>query len=462
MIMDEEKPLLADVVCEGLVIGTILNNENSLAEAVGALNESSFTVWKHLALWRIIKSLYSKGNKVDIISVSEALAKDPKAHGLKIDEVLEASNHCVVGGGLHEYIARLQELEQRRRMRSVGIHIQQLSNDELTPINEALVQAREMIDRSLCGNNDGITTLSETKKAMLADMEANIHGRTQKGTPTGFAAIDSKGGLHDTDLVVIAGCTSQGKTSLATAITLNAIRSGRKVAFYSLEMPSVQLTARITAMCSGVSASTILYGKPTAEEQKRIKAALESLSSEHLLFDDSSTSSIDKILASIRRMKMKYGIDGAVVDYLQILNVNMKTANKEQQMADVARRLKNLAKDLHIWVIALSQLNRDRDNPEPSIDRLRDSGQIAEAADVVMLVHRPEYYGKVLLPSAFGSDRSSHNKAIINVAKGRNIGTFKFVCDFYPETTLFADEHGTKNPVISVQQGDGLEDDAPF
>jgi replicative DNA helicase len=115
----------------------------------------------------------------------------------------------------------------------------------------------------------------------------------------------------------------------------------------------------------------------------------------------------------------------------------MKGTSKDQQMADVARRLKNLAKELQIWVIALSQLNRDRDNPEPSIDRLRDSGQIAEAADTVILVYRPEYYGKNF-PKPF-HDMSTHNTALIDVCKGRNTGTMKFVCRFIPELTLFLD-----------------------
>lgn len=136
-------------------------------------------------------------------------------------------------------------------------------------------------------------------------------------------------------------------------------------------------------------------------------------------------------------MKRKYDIDGAAVDYLQILKVNMKGANKEQQMGDVARRLKNLAKELDIWIIALSQLNRDKDNPVPSIARLRDSGQIAEAADMVMLIYRPEVKGKSY-PGEF-SHVDTKSTAMIDVAKGRNIGIMKFICKFDAPTTHFYD-----------------------
>lgn len=203
-------------------------------------------------------------------------------------------------------------------------------------------------------------------------------------------------------------------------------------------MTGEQLTARIVSMQSGVSASTMTYGKPSVSDRERIKTAVDILQKDNLIFDDRSTSNIDNILGSIRRMKIRYNIDGAVIDYLQILNVNMKsTVNKEQQMADVARRLKNLAKELQIWIIALSQLNRDRDNPEPTIDRLRDSGQIAEAADTVMLVYRPEYYGRKF-PKPFET-KETHNAALIDVCKGRNTGTMKFICRFVPELTLFLD-----------------------
>lgn len=132
---------------------------------------------------------------------------------------------------------------------------------------------------------------------------------------------------------------------------------------------------------------------------------------------------------------MKHDIDGAIIDYLQILNVNMKNGSKEQQMADAARRLKNLAKDLDIWIIALSQLNRDNQNPVPSLNRLRDSGQIAEAADIVMFVYRPEVYNKNY-PIPY-QNFSTKGTALIDVAKGRNIGMLNFIAGFDKNKTLF-------------------------
>ena len=253
------------------------------------------------------------------------------------------------------------------------------------------------------------------------------------GCPTGFGEFDRRsGGLQTSDLIIIAADTSSGKTSLAIKIAMNA---NCPIAFYSLEMKKEQIAARMIAIESGVAANDILYSRLGESQITAIDKGVSKLCDKAVYFDDKSTSNIESILASIRSLKIKYGIKGAILDYLQILNVNMKGANKEQQMGDVSRRLKNIAKDLDIWIIALSQLSRDRDNPMPSLGRLRDSGQIAEAADTVMLIYRPEIYGKTY-PEPF-RNVSVTNTAMIDVAKGRNIGLMKFIVGFDKPTTNF-------------------------
>lgn len=261
--------------------------------------------------------------------------------------------------------------------------------------------------------------------------------------------------MQKSDLIIIAGETSQGKTSLAVSIMRNAACLGTKIAMYSMEMKKEQITARILSMESGVPANEIMYSRLSESQLQSVDKGIGKVSGKGIYFDDRSTSNIDTILSSIRYMKLKFGIDGAIVDYLQILNVNMKGANKEQQMGDVARRLKNLAKELDIWIIALSQLNRDNMNPVPSLARLRDSGQIAEAADVVMLVYRPEVKGKSY-PGDFSSV-DTRGTAMIDIAKGRNIGLLKFICGFNACTTCFYELESV--PVLSYNISN--EEDGP-
>jgi len=194
------------------------------------------------------------------------------------------------------------------------------------------------------------------------------------------------------------------------------------------------------SMASGIPSSEILYSKLDDMKILQVDKGVGKIYDKPVYFDDRSTSNIETILASIRMMKIKYGIKGAVVDYLQILNVNMKGTSKEQQMGDVARRLKNIAKELDIWVIALSQLNRNAENYKPTIARLRDSGQIAEAADMVILICRPEAYGEdKRYPYDGFQGYETKGTAMIDVAKGRNIGMMRFLVGFHAKTTNFYD-----------------------
>ena len=222
-------------------------------------------------------------------------------------------------------------------------------------------------------------------------------------------------------------------------------------------MKKEQITARILSMESGVPANEIMYSRLSESQLQSVDKGIGKISGKGIYFDDRSTSNIDTILSSIRHMKLKFGIDGAIVDYLQILNVNMKGANKEQQMGDVARRLKNLAKELDIWIIALSQLNRDTMNPVPSLARLRDSGQIAEAADIVVLVYRPEVKNNCY-PDEF-ANVSTIGTAMIDIAKGRNIGLLKFICGFNALTTCFYD---LETVPLGLNSSNTDSDDDPF
>lgn len=442
--------LCADTNCERLVIGRLLTYSAFINDVLDIFTDETFTDLRCREVWRYAKEIATAGDQVDIVSVTMKAMSDKKAR-LTAEDIVEFSNKVILGDA-NDSVARLHDLEVRRKLKAVGLQIQALSQDETLPVEEVLNNSREMIEHSIENGREGTQTLALTLQSVEQDINERLQGKVKIGSLTGFNEIDNRGGLHGSDLIIIAADTSQGKTSLALAITRNTIQTGERVAFYSMEMQAKQLTERLLSMESGVQASTIRNGKPSDYDIGKLKAAAGRLNAENLYFDDKSTSSADHIISSIRRMKIKHGISGAVVDYLQILNVNTKTKQtKEQLMGEIARRLKNLAKELDIWIIALSQINRDRENPEPSLSRLRDSGQIAEAADVVMLIYRPEYYGRKF-PKPF-QDKDTHNAALIDVAKGRNTGIYKFLCGFAPETTLFYD---------TEVQGAQQQEDEPF
>ena len=426
-----------DEECEKYVLGTAMMKVNALSEIREFITDDSFYVSKHKAIWKAITALDDKGTAPDIITVLGELQSQGYTDMTPAD-IAEIGGKTIIGSAMPHAI-RLRDLYVRRQMWTIGHKLVNAGSTEIDSIDDVREMLRDGVDGLFSQSDESIFTLEEVAKMLYELVSKNLNGQgVIVGTPTGFKRLDEKGGLHKSDLVIVAGESSQGKTSFATSMVLQALQKGSKVAFYSMEMTKVQITARMAAMMSGVSSSDLLYSTSLNPDQlSRFDSALSLMTNYSLYFDDKSTSNLEGILNSIRSLKIKHDIDGVVVDYLQILNVNSKNNNKEQAMADAARKLKNLAKDLDIWIIALSQLNRDNQNPQPNLNRLRDSGQIAEAADIVLFVYRPEYYGRSF-PEPFENE-STKGKAMIDIAKGRNIGTMRFLVRFEPHLTLFSD-----------------------
>lgn len=428
--------MISDVKSERLVIGTLLSYPSQLPGAREYLTPDCFTDPKLQEIYILMTEIADKGEPVNILTLTRALT-GRQAH-LSPTDIVEVSLSVLTSSVDYE-VKVLYELNLRRKLGFIGQEFINASESMVEPLDEILNSARDRLTGIYRKSTGGIRTLKDVVVELRGIIDRNLAGEKVDGTPTGFSVIDEDGGLHESDLVVIAGATSQGKTSFALSMVLNASCLGSRVAFYSLEMTSKQLSARMVAMKSLVSSKDILYTPLPQVDLKKVDKGIGNLPLDNMFFDDKSTNNIDSIIASIRVMKIKYDINGAVIDYLQILSVTAgRDGNNELFLGEVARRLKNLAKELGIWIIALSQLRRDNDNPVPSIDKLRGSGQIAEAADMVMLVYRPEVYGKYY-PKPY-ENRETHNTAMIDIAKSRNIGTKKFLCTFIPEITMFTDE----------------------
>lgn len=434
--MKKDQILPHDLDVERLVLGTLMTERNALSEVREILNEDCFYDNFHRDIFKSILSIADRGERPDLVSVANELRKTST-------EVDMYRLSCVsenITFDIYQHAALLHDKEKRRRFWEIGQYLTQNAFSETEDIVDVLAGANDMLAGVLSSSVSSVSTMPDAIKGVYNQIEKNCLNTAElTGTPTGLYEYDKKsGGLQRSDLIIIAAETSQGKTSLALTISMNAALKGARLAIYSMEMKKEQLAARMMAMQSGIPANEILYSRMMPWQFEKLDKSIASIYDVGILFDDRSTSNIDIIIASIRSMVTKYKIEGAVIDYLQILNVNMKGTNKEQQMGEVARRLKNLAKELDIWIIALSQLNRDAVNPVPNLNRLRDSGQIAEAADVVLLIYRPEYYNKAY-PEPF-QDKITDGTALLDVAKGRNTGLLKFICYFDKRTTLFSDE----------------------
>lgn len=446
---------LRDRDTEKLVLGTIITERDALEQVRELLDEECFYIPFHKEVYRAILQVTSIGERAEMIPVKNKLV----SNGVKFDLVEYMRIASCQTFDLYQYAARLHDLSIRRKFYSIGHYLVSNSCNESEDILDVTNSVTDKLSSLFKSSSSTISTIQEGLENVYHLINENLSGnKPMTGTTTGFEKIDSKsGGLQKSDLIIIAGETSQGKTSLAVSIMRNAVYSGAKIAMYSMEMKKEQITARILSMESGVPANQIMYSRLTDSQIQAIDKGIGKVSGKGIYFDDRSTSNIDTIISSIRYMKLKFDIDGAIIDYLQILNVNMKGANKEQQMGDVARRLKNLAKELDIWIIALSQLNRDVMNPVPSLARLRDSGQIAEAADVVILIYRPEV-NKKPYPNEF-SNVDTRGTAMIDIAKGRNIGLLRFICGFNAATTCF---YNLDSVPLSGSKSPDVEDENPF
>lgn len=459
----QNQPLVNDPKAEQYVIGSLLVDPTAYTLVSQYLDEDCFYEPMCRDIWKAVDNMGKQGMPIDVISVSAELNK-LKSNVTALD-LMNISAQIASSAHVEYHAIRLQDLGRRRKLWVVGQQLSKVGLSEEILTADAHQEAIESIG-GVFEKADGVFTLNDAMNSLNEIMVKNATvGGVTTGTKTGMERFDEKGGLQKSDLIIVAGETSQGKTSLALCMTRHAIENGAKVAFYSMEMTKEQLTARLLSAKTNIPANNILYsGSLAPSEIRMIDDARGKLPGENLFFDDKSTSNIDSILLSIRMLKMQKDIDGAVVDYLQILNVNSRSTSfsREQAMGDAARRFKNLAKELNIWIIALSQLSRDSNCPEPNLNRLRDSGQIGEAADVVILVYRAEYYNRAY-PAPFDNkdDYPTDGTAMIDVAKGRNIGTFKFFMGFNKNTTNFF-KTNLINEDVQVPFEKPEEADAPF
>ena len=287
-------------------------------------------------------------------------------------------------------------------------------------------------------SKDGIVDVSQQLNGLLKSIEHKMNNKGLNGITTGFESLDKfTGGWQETDLVIVGGASSMGKTSLALAFAFNSAFFGKTpTCLFSYEMSSQQLLSRLVSSDSGIDNKWILKGTLDQTELSKIHESVARIERVPLYVDECSSSSLKYLLNRIRQYVITKKVKLFMVDYLQLVSNDKKGRSREQEVSEVARALKNIAKELNITIIALSQLNRgvgQRSESRPTIADLRESGEIEQAADVVVLVYRPEYYGI----TQDDKGNSTDGLAEIIFAKGRNIGTGVLGLKFQRELTKF-------------------------
>lgn len=417
------------------VLTCILNNNNNFFSVGKMLSENLFYDTKNKNLFKMIQKGISDGKTVDLMYVVTETAKSTAKNIYTVSDLMSMFTGYISDALFGQYVEELIELSRRRSLWILGQKLIRLGVDMTYSYDDAMKEIESVMDKD--GEADtGVISLKDANTKMMQRVRDNITGVSDSFIPTGFSYIDSRGGFQTSDFNVIAADTSSGKTSLATNIAVNAAKAGKPVMCYSMEMMAEQVAARINATISKVSSSLIQYKKLYESQFNDVQKAVNETNDLPIYFDDRSTTSAEAIFTSMRANSKKYGIKMFIIDYLQILS-SIKSVNDQQNfLGEVSRKLKNLAKKLNVNVTVLSQLSRNNQDPMPTLDRLRASGQIAEASDTVLLIWRPSLYGKT---SYKGSNAPVDGTAEIIIAKGRNVGTGSFIVGFDPSTTNFYD-----------------------
>lgn len=428
--------LLHNNAVEQAILGTILQYEGGPMEHIcQQITKAMFYQPQHSLIYGLMVEIYERGEKVDLpaVSVEYVKTKEGALNPSYTMELINYQNLALLDKNIHDLV----DMYQRRQLRNIGLQLSEVGVSWERDTDEAKQAAVEAIKHLDDNPDSSISSFADALKEVDETINTNASGIAKHGISTGFRSIDAKGGFQPSDLVVIAAESSQGKTSFAMDIAVNAAKSGTPVGVYSLEMKQAQLAARVVSADTGINSRLIMNERLNPNELKRIDEAFGRLYNLPIYFDDSSTISVSKIYSSIRMLVRRKGIKLAVIDYLQILSTNQKTANIETFYGEVSRKLKNLAKELNICIVLLSQLSRSYDSPEPTLSRLRGSGQINEAADMTFLLYRPEVYGKQYTGEYCKTP--TKGTALVQCAKGRNVGLFSFICGFNAESTHFHD-----------------------
>jgi len=404
--------LPSNLAAEQALIGSVMY-DNAALEGAEGVSRSHFHEPLHGRLWEAMTRKIAAGGLAEPVTLADEFRADDAFIGL---------------GG----IAYLADLIDRAPPARVTPSLAATVVD-VALVRSLAVTAREIEATALSGET-GRNTLEAAEKALYAIAEAGegqqgfaplkdaLEGALQiaeaayqrkgglAGLSTGLIDLDQRlGGLVPSNLIILAGRPSMGKTSLATNIAFNATKAGKRVGFFSLEMSRDELGLRLLADVAGVSSDRVRKGLAESHEMVRLREAREEIANLPLQIDETGAISLARLTARARRLQRKHGLDLIIIDYLQLITMGGKTDNRTVEVGAIAAGLKALAKDLKVPVLALSQLSRkveERPDKRPQLADLRESGSIEQDADVVMFVYRESYYLARTQPE--GNDQIKH------------------------------------------------------
>ncbi|MAY23089.1 MAG: replicative DNA helicase [Flavobacteriaceae bacterium] len=387
---------------EEVVLGAMMIDKKGVDEVIDILHPEVFYKEAHQFVFEAIYTLFQNSEPIDLLTVSSQLKKEKKLDVIGGEFYLIQLTQKVSSSAHIEFHARiiLQKYIQRSLIK-ISTEIIEESYDEGTDVFDLLDTAEAKLYEVTQGN---LKRSSETAQSLVIQAKKRIEEIANKeglsGIPTGFTQVDKlTSGWQPSDLVIIAARPGMGKTALTLSMARNmAVEYNIPVAFFSLEMSSVQLITRLISSETGLSSEKLRTGNLEKHEWEQLNVKVKDLEKAPLYIDDTPSLSIFDLRAKARRLASQHGIKLIMIDYLQLMTAggSQKGGNREQEISTISRNLKALAKELNVPVIALSQLSRAVEtrggSKRPLLSDLRESGAIEQDADIVSFIYRPEYY----------------------------------------------------------------------
>jgi replicative DNA helicase len=410
---------------EEAVLGAIMLEKEAVITALDILKPESFYRESHQKIFKTISDLNAKEFPVDLYTVTEELRAHNELDSVGGPVYLTQLTSKVVSAANIDYHARIvaQKYIQRELIR-VSTEIQNRSFDDTYDVTELLDFSENALFQIAEGNiKREVAPINIVIKEAIHEIEeAGKREDALVGTPSGFTKLDRlTSGWQKAELVIIAARPSMGKTAFALSMARNmAVDHSRSVAIFSCEMSSIQLVNRLIVAETDIPGDKIKNGRLNEEEWKQLDTRIKKLVQAPIFIDDTPAISIFELRAKCRRLKAQHKLDIVIVDYLQLMSGPENAGSREQEVSNISRSLKSIAKELDVPILALSQLNRSVEmrggSKRPLLSDLRESGAIEQDADMVVFIHRQEKFGIL----AFEDGSSTKGIAEIILAKNRN------------------------------------------
>ncbi len=423
---------------EKSVLGALMQDGNALIEALELLKEDDFYHPQHAAIFEAMRALNAQSRAVDLVTMDTELSRTGHLDGIGGTEYLvDLLNFVPTTANVRHYIDIVLEKSTLRKLIAAASEISQNCYQQQLEMQDILVHAEKSIFDIVMKRTGSqrLTHISEVMKLTYRKMEELARSKgAVSGVPTGFTLLDNLlTGLHGGELILIGARPSMGKTSFAINLAVHAGLKGKSVAIFSLEMPNEQIAMRILCCEARVNMQKVRSGTLEDKEWTKLAMAIAPLSQAPIYLDDTSSLTPAQLRSRCRRLMMEKGLDLVVIDYMQLMSADGRTENRQLEVSEISRKLKAIALELKIPVVACAQLSRantQRATKRPMLSDLRDSGSIEQDADVVMFLHRESYYDET---------SEETNIAEVIVAKQRNgpLDTIKLY--WHDDYTLFED-----------------------